>query len=224
MFKSEIVAENPDDTIIMEFSKLGYKSQKHKLLFADYTGELAKYRMKYADTIPNLPDNNLGLKIAWPIGKESGWFLGLSYYRLLGIYNFKRIATGLDVSIVTSNQSVEHETLPGNQESFDSTYINGFAGPSVLLYLTKPYIRRFSTYVGCTFAFTFGSGEFTCQPLAGTRYFLDMNKSVSFDLRYLSYRLDVKRFNFNYLGQAENYFTSKLDERFIFNIGLQICF
>ena len=224
MFKSEIVAENPEDTILIGFSKLGYKSQEHKLKFADYTGELVKYRLKYADTVPNLTDNNLGLKISWPIGPESGWFLGLSYYRLLNIRNFKRIAAGLDVSVVTSNQSIDHETLPGIEVPFDSTYINGFAGPSILLYLTKPDIRRFSTYVGCTFAFSFNSGEFTYQPIAGTRFFLDMNKSFSFDVRYIAYHLDVKRFNFNYLGQAESYFSNKLDERILLNLGLQICF
>ena len=224
MFKSEIVTDNPEDTVYLRFSKVGYKSQEYKLKFADYSGELIRYRMVYADTLPYLPGNNISLKIAWPVTSSADWYLGLSYYRLLKIAELRRIAAGVDVSMVTSGQIIEYETLPGIEEDFDSTYITGFAGPSLLFFLTKPYTRRFSTYVGCTFAFAFNNGEITYQPVAGTRFFLDMNKSISIDFRYLSYNFDIKKFRFNYLGQAESYYASKLEERLILNFGLQICF
>lgn len=224
MFKSEIVTENPEDTVYLKFSKEGYKSQEHKLKFSDYSGELIRYRMVYADTVPYLPDKNIGLKIAWPVTSNADWYLGLSCYRLAGIGNFKRLAVGADVSMVTSGQIVEYETLPGIEKDFDSTYVTGFAGPSALLYLTKPYLRRFSTYIGCTFAFAFNNGEISYQPIAGTRFFLDMNKSISIEFRYLSYNFDKKKYRFNYLGQAESYYANKLDERLILNFGLQISF
>ncbi len=224
MFKSEIVTDNPEDTVYLKFSKVGYKSQEYKLKFADYSGELMKYRMVYADSLPYMPRHNIGLKIAWPVTTNADWFLGLSYYRLLKIAEFRRIAAGIDVSMVTSGQLVEHETLPGIEEDYDSTYITGFAGPSMLIYLTKPDIRRFSTYIGCTFAFAFNNGGITYQPIVGTRFFLDMNKSVSIDFRYLSYNFDIKKYNFNYLGQAGSYYANKLEERLILNFGLQICF
>ncbi len=224
MFKSEIVTEDPEDSIYMKFSKVGYKSQEHKLKFADYSGELMRFRMNYADTVPYLPDNNLGLKIAWPVRPEANWFLGLSYYRLLKTGNFKRVAAGIEASLATSRETVKYETLPGIEENFDSIYVTGFAGPSVLLFFTRPYIRRFSTFAGCTFAFAFNNGEVAFQPFAGTRFFLDMNKSISLGIRYLSYHYELKRYNFNYLGQPDSYFNDKLEERLIVNMGLQICF
>jgi hypothetical protein len=224
MFKSEIVTENPEDTVYLKFSKDGYRSQEYKLKFSDYSGELIRYRMFYADTVPYLPDNNIGLKIAWPVTSSADWYLGLSFYRLLGIGKFERLAVGADISMVTSGQIIEYETLPGIEKDYDSTYITGFAGPSALLFLTKPYLRRFSTYIGCTFALAFNNGEISYQPFTGTRFFLDMNKSINVELRYLSYNFDIKRYRFNYLGQAESYYANKLDERLILNFGLQINF
>ena len=224
MFKHEIATENPDDSVYLHFSKPGFKSQQHKFRFADYTGELVKYKMKYADSIPDLPDNNFSLKLAYPLGQESGWFLGLSYYRLLKTGNFKRLAPGLDISVVTLNQNVEYVTFSGLETSYDTTYINGMAGPSLLLYLTKPYLRRFSTYIGSTFALTFSGAEFVYQPFAGVRFFLDMNKAVSIDIRYLAYHFDAKRYRFNYLGKADSYIINTSDARLIINLGLQICF
>ncbi|UCH15359.1 MAG: hypothetical protein JSV22_05175, partial [Bacteroidales bacterium] len=224
MFKHEVVTENPDDTVFLHFSKPGFKSQKHKFRFADYSGELIKYKMKYADSIPEMPFNNFSLKLAYPLNKESGWFLDLSYYRLFKIGNFNRLAAGIDISVLTLRETVEQNTFSGLESSFDTTYINGMAGPSVLIYLTKPNLRRFNTYAGSTFAFTFSSAEFVYQPFAGVRFFIDMNKSVSVEIKYLAYHFNAKRYRFNYLGNAESYTINKSDERLIVNLGLQICF
>lgn len=224
MFKHEVVAEDPNDSVFLHFSKSGFKSQEHKFRFADYSGELIKYKMKYADSIPDLPFNNFNLKLAYPLSQESGWFLDLSYYRLFKIGNFNRLAAGMDISILTLRETVAQSTFSGLETSFDTTYINGMAGPSVLFYLTKPNIRRFNTYVGSTFALTFSSTEFVYQPFAGVRFFLDMNKSISVNIRYLAYHFDAKRYRFNYLGSADSYTINKSDERLIVNLGLQICF
>jgi len=224
MFKHEIVTENPNDSVYLYFSKPGFKSEQHNFRFADYSGELIRYKIKYADSIPGLPDNSFNLKLSYPLTSESGWYLGLSYYRLFKTGNFRRLAAGIDVSMVTLRQNVEYPTFSGLETSYDTTYITGMAGPSLLLYLTKPYIRRFCTYLGSTFALTFNKAEFVYQPFAGVRFFLDMNKSVSIDIRYITYHFDAKRYRFNYLGNADSYFINKSDERLLINLGLQICF
>jgi hypothetical protein len=224
MFKHEIVTDDPNDSIYLYFSKPGFRSMQYKFRFADYTGELVKYKMIYADSIPELPDNSFNLKLAYPLSSESGWFLGLSYYRLIKTGNFKRLAPGIEISMVTLNQNIDYVTFSGLETSYDTTYITGMAGPSLLLYLTKPYIRRFCAYLGSTFALSFRGAESVYQPFAGVRFFLDMNKSVSIDIRYLKYSYDAKRYRFNYLGNADSYFFNKSDERLLINLGLQICF
>jgi hypothetical protein len=224
MFKHEVVSDDPNDTIYLYFSKPGFKPAEYKFRFADYTGELVKYRIKYADSIPGLRDNSFNLKLAYPLSSGSGWFLGGSYYRLIKIGKFRRLAPGIEVSMVTLNENIAHVTFSGLETSYDTTYITGMAGPSLLFYLTRPEIRRFCTYLGSTFAWSFNNAEFIYQPFAGVRFFLDMNKSVSVDLRYLSYHFDAKRYIFNYLGNADNYFINKSDERLLINLGLQICF
>ena len=180
--------------------------------------------MKYADSIPDMPFNTFSLKLAYPFGRESGWFLGLSYYRLFKTGNFKRLAAGIDIDVLTLRETVKQNTFSGLETSFDTTYINGMAGPSLLFYLTKPNLRRFNTYIGSTFALTFSSAEFVYQPFAGVRFFIDMNKSISFDIRYLAYHFEAKGYRFNYLGNADSYIIKKTDERLILNLGLQICF
>ena len=224
MFKYEIVTENPNDTVYLHFSKSGFKSQEHKFRFADYSGELMKYKISYADSIPDLPPNTFNLKLAYPLGPESGWFLGLSYYRLLKIDNFRRLAAGLDISVLTLRETIEQNTFSGLETSYDTTYVNAMGGPSLLFYITKPNLRRFNTYIGSTFALKFNDAELVYQPFAGVRFFLDMNKSISIEIRYLTYHFDAIRYSFNYLGNANSYDLNKSDERLIINIGLQICF
>ncbi len=224
MFKHDVATDDPNDTIYLYFSKPGFKPAQYKFRFADYTGELVKYKIRYADSIPELRDNSFSLKLAYPLSSGSGWFLGGSYYRLIKIGEFRRVAPGIEVSMVTLSENIEYVTFSGLEASYDTTYITGMAGPSLLVYLTRPDIRRFCTYLGSTFAWSFNKAEFIYQPFAGVRFFLDMNKSVSIDLRYLSYHFEAKRYTFNYLGNADSYFINKSDERLLINLGLQICF
>ncbi len=225
MFKTEIVADNPEDSVYLSFSKSGFKSQSYKLRFADYSGDILRFRMKYADTIPDLPGNNLSLKLSYPIGENSGWFLGLSFYGKLNYNTFNRIRPGLEISMSTRKRSVSMNTLPGTSETkFDTVYTDFFIGPSFLFFITKPHIRRFSTYLGSTFSLTLGGGEFVWQPFLGTRYYIDMRRSICLDFRYLSYKLNAKNYSFNYNGDAIGYNEEISVKRILANIGVQINF
>ncbi len=225
MFKTEIVTENPNDSVYLSFSKYGYKPQSHKFKFAEYSGDLLKYKMKYADSIPDLPNNNFNVKLAYQFDKQSGWFLGLSYYRHLSLDNFNRFALGIEFSMLTIKNSYTLQTLPNSPSAtFDTTYISLFAGPSFLLFLTKPHIRKFSTYVGSIASYSFNEKELIFQPFLGTRFFMDLRKSFSIEFRYLMYHMEVKEYTFNFLGSAVSNTETVLDNKFLINIGIQINF
>src|SRR4030042_3840969 len=223
MFKTEIIADNPEDSIYLSFSKSGFKPQSYRLRFADYSGDILKFRMKYADTVPDLPGNNLSFKLSYPIGKSSGWFLGLSLYSKLNYDMLNRLRPGMEITMSTCNRSISLNTLPGASETkFDTVYTNFFIGPSLLFFLTKPHIRRFSTYLGSTFSLALRGGEFVLQPFLGSRYFIDMRKSVCLDLRYISYGLNAKNYSFIYNGNAISDNEDISVKRILINIGIQI--
>ena len=136
-----------------------------------------------------------------------------------------RFRPGLEITMSTHKRSISLSALPGASETkFDTVYTNFFIGPSFLFFLTKPHIRRFSTYFGSTFSLTFNGGEFVWQPFIGTRYFIDMRKSICLDFRYISYRLNAKNYTFNYLGNAIGENEEIGVDRILINIGVQINF
>jgi len=225
MFKTEIVTDNPEDSIYLSFSRSGFKPQLYKLRFADYSGDILKFRMKYADTVPDLPGSNLSFKLSYPIGKSSGWFLGLSFYGKLNNNMLNRFRPGMEITMSTYKRSVSLSSLPGASETkFDTVYTNFFVGPSVFFFLTKPHVRRFSTYLGSTFSLALSGGAFVLQPFIGTRYFIDMRKSVCMDFRYISYGLNARNYTFSYIGNAIGYNEKISVDRILINIGVQINF
>lgn len=223
MFKTEIITENPDDSIYLSFSKYGFKPQSYQLKFADYSGDIIKFKMKYADSIPDLPNNNLGFKISNPLGGD--WYMGLSFYGKFNYKKLNRFRPGLEISLLTINQSITLITLPGADDTkFDTVYNSFFAGPSFLFYITKPHIRKLSTYLGSTFSLAFNGGNFVYQPFVGTRFFIDMRKSISIDLRYINFKLGVKEYTYVYNGNALSSTKEIGIEKIIFNLGFQINF
>lgn len=225
MFKTELVTDNPEDSIKLSFSKPGFKSQTNMLKFADYSGDLLRFKLRYADTIPDLPGNILCFKLTYPTGKNSGWFIGLSFYGNLNPACLNRVKPGIDITMSSHRRSESLVTLPGaSAESYDTIYTDFFIGPSVLFYITKPYIKRFSTYAGATFSFNLGSAQFVLQPFLGTRYFIDMRRSVNLDFRYISYHVNVSDYSFSFAGNAIESNQNIKVERILVNLGVQINF
>ena len=225
IFKTEIVTDDPEDTVYLSFSKTGFKDRTYGLRFADYSGDLLKFRMKYTDTIPDLPSGNLCFKLGYPVSKISGWYLGFSFYGGLRCDWLKRLKPGFELNMASYNRSQNISTLPGTFKSdFDTIYTSFFVGPSFLLYLTRPDIRKFSTYLGSTFSLALSGGEFVIQPFAGMRFFLDMRKSLGLEIRYISYNQIVKNYTFSYNGNARNHNEEIRINRLLIGIGLQINF
>lgn len=225
MFKTELVTDNPEDSVRLSFSKPGFKSQTYQLKFADYSGDMLRFKLRYADSIPDLPGKILCFKLTYPMGSNAGWFIGLSFYSNLSPASLSRVRPGIDLTISSYRRSVSLVTLPGaSAESYDTVYTDFFIGPSVLLYITKPYIKRFSTYAGTTFGLKPGSGEFVLQPFLGTRYFIDMRRSFSLDFRYLAYHISTKDYLFSFTGNAIESNQNIKVERILINLGVQINF
>ncbi len=223
MFKTEIIADNPNDSIYILCEKVGYQPENYGLKFSDYSGDILKFKMRYADTLPALPGNNLALKLSNPFGGD--WLVGLSYYANINGKLFNRLKPGIEISMSTLNRSITLTTLPGVDETkFDTVYTSYFIGPSLVFFLTKPSVRRFSTYLGSTFSLKFNGGDFVYQPFIGTRFFIDMRKSFSIDIRYLNYHVDIKEYSFRYNGNAIRNTRELTVQKLRLNLGFQINF
>ncbi|MBA7552349.1 hypothetical protein ES705_44910 [subsurface metagenome] len=226
MFKLELTANDSSDSIYLTINKEGMKQLNTGMIFKEYKGEIMQLKMKYTSKLPVIPVNNLNLKLAFPFTSlDNDWYVNLTYYRLLNKTNLKRFAIGIDGNMYVSTISVSHNTLNGlDPVSSDSSYITGFIGPSVLFWLISPDRRKFSTYVGCTFSVQLNKPQLVFQPFIGTRFFVDINKALSLEIRYASYDRDIVHYNFNYYGNAERYTVSKHFDIIHLNLGVQVVF
>ena len=226
MFKLNLITDNPGDSINIELSKQGMKPYIIGMKVNEYSGEIMNLKMKYEKNLPKVPYNNVNFKLSFPVMSfNDGWFMGLSYYRLINTQNLRRIAYGFEANMYITTVSVTHNTFSGLEPStVDSTYINAFVGPSALLWLVPPEKRKFSTYAGCTFAYNISKPELVFQPFIGTRYFLDINKAFSFEMRYCEYKADVVNYTFNPYGSAFTYIVERTFSSLHASLGIQVVF
>jgi hypothetical protein len=226
MFKVDITTDNPDDSVQIYLTQEGMKPVYYGMVINEYRGEIMELKMRYEPSLPDVPLNCINLKLAFPfISTQSDWFVSLSYYRLINGTKLRRLAYGAEGNLYVSNISVRHNTFPGLKQAIaDSSYLDGFIGPSVLFWIICPEKRYFSSYTGLTCAFHMGNPEITFEPFIGTRIFLDMNKALSLELRYSEFHTDIIHYTFNPFGNAQHYtLTEKLDKLHAC-LGIQIAF
>ena len=183
-------------------------------------------RMRYEYDLPVVPMNCFNFKLSFPLlSIDDDWFVGFSYYRLVNTQFLRRLAYGIDANMYITTVSVTHNTFRGLEPSVvDSSYINAFAGPSILLWLIPPEKRTFSTYIGSTLGYNFQNPSWILQPFIGTRLFLDMNKALSIEIRYCEYKADVIHYIFNPYGSAFHYKVESTFQKLNINLGIQIVF
>ena len=226
MFKIDLITDNPENPVKIICNKKGYKPIYYEFKFSEYKGDILKFKMKYADTVPDLGKNNIHFKFTNPFTDNSRWFLNFSYYRNINIKNFNRLYFGAEFALNSKTISVIIDGLPQylNFITYDTAYINYFVGPSVLIFFTRPEKRYFSSYGSVGFLYSSASNNFIVQPSIGTRIILDMQKSLTLEVRYLHYNLKVKNYIFNYYGDATPYYKTIIDKSLIIKAGLQINF
>ena len=226
MFKYDIATENTTDSIYIFLSKNGYKNTTYAVKFDEYSGDIIPLKIRYDGLLPKLYHNNIALKLTFPLISEKNWFAGFSYLYSLKLHKFNRLALGAEGSILIKNQVEEFPTLNGlDNAKADTSYLIGFAGPTAVVWITNPLIRNYSVYLGSTYAYMFNSETFSFQPFIGGRFFVDLNKAISFDLRYLSYELDVVKYTFNPYGAAiRTIERESLKNQIMISVGLHIGF
>jgi hypothetical protein len=79
MFKQELVADNPLDSIYLTFEKDGMKPMRLGMTIGDYSGEILDLKMKYASKLTRCYLNDINLNFGFPYTTGLGdWFVGLS--------------------------------------------------------------------------------------------------------------------------------------------------
>ncbi len=221
MFLKEIVTKNVNDTVHLTIEKKGLRTIHDSFLFKEYSGKLLTYRMRYENMIPDIPSNQLSLKLAPPFLSNGVWYIDLSYYR--HIKKLKRISLGIDGTTFIIPHTSEFNTFPNAEKGyFDTTYIATHAGPSVLFEVTAPNKRYFNTHLGMTYAFGLNQNKHFLIPFVGTKFFLDMSKSLNIELRYYRTGYDGIEYTFNPYGDPKPYTKETILESISLNIGLHL--
>ena len=226
MFKLELTSENPGDSIKIYLHKEGMKPYIYGMTFNEYQGEIMQMRMKYESRLPVIPMNDLNLKLGFPfMSAEQDWFVSLSYYRLVNREKLKRLAYGIDANMYITNITVSYPTFDGLElAEADSSYINTFLGPSVLLWIRSPEHRVLSSYVGTTLSMDLNSTTFTPQFYLASRVFLDLNKAISLEIRYCEFDRVVTHYTFNAYGNAGKYGIFEKFTKIHATLGVQVVF
>jgi hypothetical protein len=230
MFKQSIIFNNPTDSIFISIKKAGFKTNNISMRCCDYNGNIIDLKLKYDLLLPKLNRMNISFKVTPPF--FDNWLVSLGYYQTLKTKNNK-FNLGLEGSMLVSNISTQFETfrdITNKSDSIyqistvDSSYLSTTIGPTIYYYFNNPLRRNFGIYAGLAVPFCFQSKKLSIQPYAGSRFLLDLNKALTVEVRYISYNLNVTRYNFNPYGNASYYIKNETFNKLILNIGLQVYF
>ena len=225
MFKQDIVLENTKDSIKIVLHKPGYTTQYYYIKLNEYNGQVINFRLNFDSYLPRVYRHNLSLKLTIPIISESNWFAGFSYLYTLKLNKFNRLALGAEGAIFVKDYKYSYETFTGAENAeADTSYLLGFAGPTAVFWITNPQLRKFSLYAGASYSYFFNNSSMNFQPFVGGRMFIDLNKAISFDIRYMNFDYDVLNYNFNPYGKLESYIKTESYEKILISIGLHIGF
>lgn len=161
----------------------------------------------------------------YPVTGRKGWFINFAYYYTFSGKIGSRISAGADFNLISSEYRQSFTLLDGAEKAtIDSLYLDAMAGPSVLFWLVKPDVRRFSTYIGNTFALSLKNMRYGNQVFIGTRYFLDLSKALVIEARYLTHEVELAEFTPNTFGSVGRSYKKEEEDKLLLNIGIQICF
>jgi hypothetical protein len=228
MFKHTVIFDNPDDSIFMLFKKPGFIDQEINMKVSEYDGSILPIKLVYSDYLPQFPEHNISLNYSPPI--SGVWSVGINYTHMLKFGEFKRLGLGFESKMLISEITSDIPTFPNVTQTdsirgiSDSTYTSGMFMPHLTFWLTKPERRFFSLYAGIGFPFTTPNNKFYFQPFMGGRFYLDINKALVAELKYVNYQLDVVEYKFNPYGDAFRSTNTQTYNRLMINFGLQISF
>jgi hypothetical protein len=223
MFKQALVFDNPDDSIYITLQKEGFKSQVIPMILSDYDGKILLYRLRYTNELPFFPTHNVGFKAGFTF--RDTWDVELFYIRQLQLGGFQRLGVGVSASMLMNQVSTEHATFDNlGQVKATENYTTGVVGPLVNYSITNPLNRKFNLYTGAVAAFIFPEATLNFHPYIGGKYYLDMDKALCWEVRYVDYSIDVSEYTFNAYGNAERTQTNKKFQMVSYNLGLLVSF
>lgn len=223
MFKQIIHFENPEDSVVIELSKEGFRNTTHALKVKEYDGTVIRYKLRYEKYLPAFPKHTVSLRFGHTF--SNAWGVGIQYVRQVQLGNFNRFGIGVEGSMLTNKISTELSTF----ENVSSTtaidyYTSGFAGGVVNIAVTNPLHRYVNINVGAFIGATIPTGEFNVQPYLSGKFFLDINKALVWDVRYLNYSLDQNEYTFNPYGSANESIINKEYSKMLYSLGLLVSF
>ncbi len=231
MFKQPIIFDTPEDSVKVTVRKNGFLQYNKSLSVSGYDGTVLPLKLEYDRFLVKFPKHNLSLKFVPPVFNL--WLFGIDYTYTPKIGNFSRIGIGFESAMLISNIESKLNTSPDAQplpdsilqkNYFDSTYNFGYFMPHLTFWLTNPERRAYSLYTGIGAPFTIPGNKIYLQPYLGGRFYLDINKAFLFEIKYLTYDLEVKNYYFNLSGNATEKIENQHFNKLVFALGLQISF
>ncbi len=231
MFIQEVVFDNPSDTVTINLSKPGLNDKSLTFTCGEYDGTVLQIKMKYKTDLPKVYRHNLLLKVGLPVNKC--WMISLNYKQILNIGDFKRLGIGAETGMIMTQVEKEIPTFPNLNSGADSadiitttdtSYISSYISPDIFFWLTNPQNRKFATYIGLEIPYVLNQNKFYFHPYFGSRVYLDMNKALFAEIRYLSFDLDVVNYKFNPYGEATRNTINEPFHKLYFNVGLMVSF
>lgn len=230
MFKQTINFDNPEDTVTMIFQKQGFLDQTLSMKVSEYDGSIIPVKLEYSDELMKFPRQNIALKYSPPF--SNAWSVALNYMHIFKFGNFNRLALGFESKMLITDIETEIPTFPNVSSSdsaflsahSDSSYSTGMFTPQISLWLTDPRRRFFSVYAGIGFPYAIPKNKFYFQPYIGSRFYLDLNKALLIELKYVNYEIDIVKYEFNSYANAYRSATNESYNRLMFNLGLLVSF
>jgi hypothetical protein len=229
MFKQEIIFDDPDDSVQIRLSREGLKPIKKSLICGNYDGKVLPLKMRYTDFLPELYQHQIGFRFTPPIFDT--WMVSVFYHHLFNINGFNRLGADIEGGMFLRSLTEDLPRKPGNNDTVDvelikadTVYVTGYISPNIVFWFTNPQNRKFSFYGGVSFPFIFPQKQFTVQPYLGSQFYLDLNKALFLEIKYLNYEHEIIKYTIDQNLVIEKYKQDESVSKIYFDVGIKISF
>lgn len=223
MFKQAITFDNPDDSLKLSFSKPGYSNRNVTMKISDYDGDIMPIKLKYAKELYFFPQHNVSLQFGHTFAQS--WSVGLQYLNQLQLGAFNRLGIGAEGSVLNQKVTTYHSTFDNlSQAKAETFYVLGMVGPVFDIAITNPQHRYLNMHAGFATPYIFPQKQFGIQPYLMGKIFLDLNKALVWEIRYIDYTIDQKDYAFNPYGNALETRINTDYTNMLYKLGLTVSF
>lgn len=223
MFKQAVHFEDPADSIKIEIINPGFKNKTIALVAGEYDGAVMPIKLKYENKLLRFPKHNATIKFGYTFSKT--WAVGLQYMYQLQLGGFNRLGLGVEGSMLTNSVTTTHTTFDNLPEAKAETfYTIGMIGPLVNVAITDPTNRYLNLHAGVVASILVPKAEISIQPYITGKFYLDINKALIWEVRYLEYSIDQYEYTFNQYGNSSKTKVNQNYSKVLFSLGLLVSF